>query len=146
MTVAPDACRRGHPWPANLHQRPTGGRCCLACQRARKIRQHDAEYAARHAGHDIAETQARRLDGRPCRRCLTCSPPSPNAWHPPVIDEVTVRRAVSGDRPERLTIGERRAAIAQLRSRTLPAPVIAEHVGCSERTVWRTLARLADAA
>jgi hypothetical protein len=59
-------------------------------------------------------------------------------WSGP--DEVAIERAAAGDPPERLTPRERRAAIALLDRQQLPAAVIAERVGCSQRTVHRARA------
>jgi IS30 family transposase len=55
------------------------------------------------------------------------------------MDPVVVQRAVDGDRPGRLTIAERRDAVAQLRPR-LSGARIAEQLGVTDRTVWRDIA------
>lgn len=102
--------------------------------------QYDTRYLARHAGHDIVETAATRADGRHYRQCITCAP-----WREPLAptrgepDPMAIDRAIHGDSPERMRPVERRAAIRALANQ-LPAPLIAQRIGCSERTVWRHLA------
>jgi hypothetical protein len=99
----------------------------------------------RHRGHHIVETAATRSDGRHYRQCLTCAPwRTPLLPGPPPLDEIAIERAVAGEPPERMRPVERRAAILQLRPK--PVPLIAELVGCSERTVWRALAAARDQA
>lgn len=92
-------------------------------------------YATRHAGHHVIT-----LGARAHRRCLTCHPAGLKDRRTlPPGDDVVVSRLVQGEPPERVAAAERYAAVIALRPH-LPVPLIAQRVGCSERTVWRHLA------
>lgn len=62
-------------------------------------------------------------------------------------DHVAVLRAILGDRTLRLTVRERGEAVRQLTQRAWTARRIAEHLGCSVRTVenWRARHRARSA-
>jgi uncharacterized protein YerC len=79
-----------------------------------------------------------------CRECVRIR--QRRYYVPAQPDEAAIERAVAGDPPERLTPRERHAAVARLHSWQLPASVIAERVGCSQRTVHRIRTSLAKAA
>lgn len=55
----------------------------------------------------------------------------------PAPDPAAVARAVAGRPPKRLTITERAAAVAELNRQGLSDPMIADRVGCTDRTVFR---------
>jgi DNA-binding NarL/FixJ family response regulator len=57
------------------------------------------------------------------------------------VDEIAIDRAVSGDTSIRLIPAERAAAVARLDRRGWSAARIAEHLGCTQRTVTRWRAR-----
>lgn len=58
------------------------------------------------------------------------------------IDPVAVERAAGGDRSLVLTAEERAAAVALLASWRMTTAQIADRLGCTDRTVFRHLARL----
>src|SRR5690606_21595448 len=60
-------------------------------------------------------------------------------WAEPEPDEVAVERTAAGERPERLTVAERHAAIRLCRRQGLPVRLIAERLGCSRETVYAVL-------
>jgi hypothetical protein len=96
-------------------------------------------YLTKHAGHHVITTGG-GPGQRTRRRCLTCRPAGAKDRRTlPPGDGVVVLRLIQGEPPERVAAAERHAAVLQLRPH-LPVPVIAQRVGCSERTVWRHLA------
>lgn len=58
------------------------------------------------------------------------------------VDEAAVERLVSGDPPERATVGERRVAIRRLHALGLSDGQIAKRIGCTVGTVWRARKQL----
>lgn len=86
--------------------------------------------AERHEGHDVTTTTAGRLYCRTCKRGDLD------------VDEIAVERAVAGQPPERLTIAEREAAVAQLLLAGLGPVEIARRVGCHRAHVGRIRDRL----
>lgn len=105
-----------------------------------------ASPACRH-GHPFPENRGFNSSGHLI--CLECDRAKKRRWwaanaQPAQVDEIAIVRAVAGDPPGRLTPRERRAAIHQLAERQLSTSEIADRVGCSERTVWRALARSAS--
>lgn len=58
------------------------------------------------------------------------------------IDPVAVQRAIRGDLAGPLTIAERAAAVAQMTAAGCTSQLIADRLGCDQRTVVRHRARL----
>lgn len=58
------------------------------------------------------------------------------------LDEVAVLRTVSGDRPARLTVAEREAAVRRLHKQGLTDGRIAEHLDIGTSGVWTIRTRL----
>lgn len=88
-------------------------------------------------GHPFPENRAFYANGR--MYCVACDRARGRraVGHRSVEpDEVAIERAVSGDAPERLTPGERAAAVRRLDRRGLSAAEIAERVRCSRRNVY----------
>lgn len=96
--------------------------------------------------HYQTPASIRRAEQRPCHNCNPGGSHTPrpgnNDWQSEV-DEVAVQRLLSGSRV-RSTRAERQAAVAYLDGR-LPAPVIAERIGASQRTVERLRQRIREA-
>jgi len=120
VTADSPACRHGHPFPENVAHYPNGWLYCLTCSRIR--------------GRNRPST------AQP-QKISICRPRRASVYQPVEPDEIAIERAVAGDPPGRLTPRERAAAIAQLDAWQLPAPVIAERVRCSRRTVYRVRSR-----
>jgi DNA-binding CsgD family transcriptional regulator len=81
--------------------------------------------------------------GRDTRGWAYCRACQRRSYSP---DPAAIERAVAGYPPDRLTPRERTAAIQKLTRLGLSAPLIAERVGCSQRTVHRARTRAAAAA
>lgn len=62
------------------------------------------------------------------------------------VDPMAVERTINGDRPEHLTIHERRAVVAQMTDAGHSAAFIARRLGCDPRSVVRLRARTRVAA
>lgn len=58
------------------------------------------------------------------------------------VDEIAVLRAVDGDRPPRLTVAEREAAVRRLQRRGLTDRLIAERLDVGTSGVWTIRQRL----
>ncbi|MDF2708152.1 MAG: hypothetical protein K0R62_3804 [Nonomuraea muscovyensis] len=91
-------------------------------------------------GHPYPENLV--IDSRGWTTCRECRRAAWRCWYrrnyaPATPDEIAVDRAVMGDTPTRLTPRERTAAVQRLDRRGLSARQIAEHVGCTKRTVHR---------
>lgn len=124
-----ETCRHGHPrTPDTTRRDGRGNRYCVPCRRASCRESWRRRWDRRHKDH----TTTRTRDGR--RQCLTCL----HTWS---MDHAAVARAIAGDPPPRLTPAEREAAVLQLRDTGLPGVVVAQRVGCTDRTVWRILRR-----
>ena len=131
--MSAETCIHGHPrTPENTYRNPRGHRHCVPCQRQQARDKWRRDWDKKHAGHDITRDRIGR------RYCLTCPA---RTWS---VDETAVDRAVAGDPPERLTVAEREAAVLLLKQRGLPGATVAARVGCTDRTVWRILARQRD--
>lgn len=93
--------------------------------RAAQARRAAQRRAERHAGHTMAI-------GSRGPFCLSCRRGETS------LDEMAVERAVIGQPPPRMSPAEREAAVIRLRLSTdLPYTQIAEHAGCTQRTVIR---------
>lgn len=123
-----ETCRHGHS--------RTPGQRCKTCHREgsrlsmAKARVDGRPAAERHDGHDVTTTSAGRVYCRTCKR------------GDQDVDQVAVARAVTGEPPERLTVAEREAAVAQLSLMGVGTIEIARRVRCDRQTVWMTRKRL----
>ncbi|MFC8272336.1 helix-turn-helix domain-containing protein [Streptomyces sp. NPDC057271] len=104
--------------------------------------------ACRH-GHPFPENLV--IDGRGWASCRECRRAALRRhWRNHGVlaapDESAVERAVRGDKPPRLTPRERLAAVSRLDRRGLSARQVAEHIGCTQRTVHRIRGRVRQTA
>ena len=135
-------CDHGHPWtPENTRLRPASGnrrkqRECRECHRAKLRDLRDQRWRTRHPGHPYTRDAAGR------RRCLTCRHPSGSRD----VDPIAVERAIAGDPPPVLSIGDIAASVQKLSAWGLSNTQIADRVRCSDRTVQRIRTRAREAA
>lgn len=136
-TPTREAFRCGHPRTReNVEMLSKGGTRCRMCHRATsriaraRAREDGLPAAERHEGHDVITTGHGRLYCRTCKR------------GDQDVDEIAVARAVAGDPPQRLTVAEREAAVAQLVLMGFRATEIARRVGCRPVSARQIMARL----
>jgi hypothetical protein len=107
-------CLHGHPYPQFRGRDHRGHSVCLACQE---------RWRAEHRARLQAEAAERR------------------AQRGPLVDEAILERVRLGERVRSLTTPEKRLAVEILDRRGLSARLIAERIGCAQRTVNRLRAR-----